>query len=230
MDRRHLHYRQTPKSSLMLSMAQLSAAFLRASEPKWSPWCSPAPAWSKTCCWPRVKSLKELIPTAEGEIRWAGQRSLSYLPRRKGAQRSSKQTQALRNTPQWSLETLHSITDCTHAISSCKTALNNTTAKLWLNICINFFSPPRTAVRTSALFITHFTGKHIQRNSLPSAQGSLPMEHTIMNKKDLCCMSVSPKCFHFSVQRHHVIQLLQACTGLLKGPAFPLKPQKRRKL
>lgn len=113
MDRRPQHYRQTPKSSLMLSMAPAQCRIPRASEPKLPPSCSSAPAWSKTCCWSGARSFWELISTAERGIRWAGQRSLSYLPRRKGAQPSSKQIQALRNAPQWSLETSHSIMDCT---------------------------------------------------------------------------------------------------------------------
>lgn len=64
--------------------------------------------------------------------------------KQEGSTAQFQQTQALRKTPQWSLETLHSIIDCTHVLSSCKIALNDTKAKLCFNIYITFFFPPRT--------------------------------------------------------------------------------------
>lgn len=96
MDRRPLHYRQPLRTPWCSAWHQLSAAFLRASEAKWPP-CSSLEQ-NLLLAWGEI--TQGAIPTAEGGIRWAGQRSLSYLPRKKGAQPSSKQTQALRNTPQ----------------------------------------------------------------------------------------------------------------------------------
>lgn len=68
MDRRPLHYRQPLRAPWCSAWHQLSAAFLRASEAKWPPWCSPAPAWSKTCCWPGVRSPREQYQQLREEL------------------------------------------------------------------------------------------------------------------------------------------------------------------